>query len=116
MAGVPVEYGPWNRIYDLFRRCSGTAPGSGSSPGSRADAKGVIAWDLRRELAGGHAVCEGSSDGKVWPSSAEMAAHELPGGIARLAPAPWDGPGSSTRVNGRAKPPDGAGQPVSVGA
>ncbi|MFE4537490.1 transposase [Streptomyces scopuliridis] len=31
---VPVEYGPWGRIYDLFRRWQRTASGTGSLPGS----------------------------------------------------------------------------------
>ncbi|GHI20504.1 hypothetical protein Shyd_18750 [Streptomyces hydrogenans] len=38
---VPVEYGPWGRVYDLFRRWQGTAPGTGSSPGSSP-------WPTRR--------------------------------------------------------------------
>ncbi|MDP5316324.1 transposase [Streptomyces poriferorum] len=33
---VPVECGPWGRVYDLFSAGgSGTAPGAASSPGFR---------------------------------------------------------------------------------
>ncbi|WP_370418042.1 transposase [Streptomyces sp. QH1-20] len=45
---VPVEYGPWGRIYDLFRRWqrNGTWHRVFSRPQSPADAKGAIVWDL----------------------------------------------------------------------
>ncbi|MET8168487.1 IS5 family transposase [Streptomyces sp. NPDC005329] len=45
---VPVEYGPWNRVYDLFRRWqrNGTWHRTPTLLQSRADAKGVITWDL----------------------------------------------------------------------
>ncbi|MGW9455254.1 IS5 family transposase [Streptomyces sp. R527F] len=45
---VPVEYGPWSRIYDLFRRCqrNGTWPRILTRLQSLADAKGEIVWDL----------------------------------------------------------------------
>lgn len=45
---VPVQYGPWGRIYDLFRRWQrdGTWHRVLTRLQSLADAKGVITWDL----------------------------------------------------------------------
>lgn len=45
---VPVEYDPWGRIYDLFRRWqrNGTWHRVFSRLQSLADAKGAIVWDL----------------------------------------------------------------------
>lgn len=45
---VPVEYGPWGRIYDLFRRWqrNGTWHRVFGRLQSLADAKGAIVWDL----------------------------------------------------------------------
>lgn len=45
---VPVEYGPWGRIYDLFRRWQrdGTWQRILTRLQSLADAKGLITWDL----------------------------------------------------------------------
>ncbi|MBW1595676.1 IS5 family transposase [Streptomyces sp. JJ38] len=45
---VPVEYGPWNRVYDLFRRWqrNGTWHRVLIRLQSQADAKGTIVWDL----------------------------------------------------------------------
>ncbi len=45
---VPVEYGPWSRIYDLFRRWqrNGTWQRILTRLQSLADAKGAIVWDL----------------------------------------------------------------------
>jgi transposase len=45
---VPAEYGPWGRIYDLFRRWqrNGTWHRVFSQLQSLADAKGAITWDL----------------------------------------------------------------------
>ncbi|MEU6015285.1 IS5 family transposase [Streptomyces sp. NPDC047515] len=45
---VPVEYGPWGRIYDLFRRWqrNGTWHQVLTRLQSLADAKGAITWDL----------------------------------------------------------------------
>ncbi|MEU9383034.1 IS5 family transposase [Streptomyces sp. NPDC048279] len=45
---VPVEYGPWSRIYDLFRRRqrNGTWQRVLTRLQSLADAKGAITWDL----------------------------------------------------------------------
>ncbi|MFD3954795.1 MULTISPECIES: IS5 family transposase [Streptomyces] len=39
---IPVEYGPWNRVYDLFRRWQRIL----TRLQSLADAKGAIVWDL----------------------------------------------------------------------
>ncbi|GAA2425964.1 hypothetical protein GCM10010421_11060 [Streptomyces glaucus] len=45
---IPVEYGPWNRVYDLFRRRqrNGTWHRILTRLQSLADAKGAITWDL----------------------------------------------------------------------
>nr|WP_251073538.1 IS5 family transposase [Streptomyces sp. ISL-111] len=45
---VPVEYGPWGRIYDLFRRWQrdGTRHRVLTRLQFLADAKGAITWDL----------------------------------------------------------------------
>ncbi|WP_411138034.1 IS5 family transposase [Streptomyces sp. C10] len=45
---VPVEYGPWGRIYDLFRRWqrNGTWHRILSQLQSEADSRGSITWDL----------------------------------------------------------------------
>ncbi|MFE7246186.1 transposase [Streptomyces sp. NPDC057580] len=45
---VPVEYGPWGRVYDLFRRWqrNGIWQRILTRLQSLADAKGVITWDL----------------------------------------------------------------------
>ncbi|MFJ8770343.1 IS5 family transposase [Streptomyces clavifer] len=45
---VPVEYGPWGRVYDLFRRWqrNGTWHRILSRLESLADAKGAVVWDL----------------------------------------------------------------------
>ncbi|MFE6937964.1 IS5 family transposase [Streptomyces chartreusis] len=47
-ADVPVEYGPWGRVYDLFRRWqrNGTWQQILTRLQSLADAKGAITWDL----------------------------------------------------------------------
>ncbi|MXG28435.1 IS5 family transposase [Streptomyces sp. YIM 132580] len=45
---VPVDYGPWSRVYDLFRRWQrdGTWQRMLTQLHSLAEAKGVIPWDL----------------------------------------------------------------------
>ncbi|WP_371100090.1 IS5 family transposase [Streptomyces sp. PU_AKi4] len=45
---VPAEYGPWNRVYDLFRRWqrNGTSHRILTRLQSLADADGEITWDL----------------------------------------------------------------------
>ncbi|MFD6660542.1 IS5 family transposase [Streptomyces parvus] len=45
---VPVGYGPWSRVYDLFRRWqrNGTWHRTLTRLQSLADAKGAILWDL----------------------------------------------------------------------
>ncbi|MFF5968750.1 IS5 family transposase [Streptomyces collinus] len=45
---VPVEYGPWGRIYDLFRRWQrdGTLHRVLTRLQALADAQGAISWDL----------------------------------------------------------------------
>ncbi|MER5801311.1 IS5 family transposase [Streptomyces mirabilis] len=45
---VPIEYGPWGRVYDLFRRWQrdGTWHRVLTQLQSLADTKGAIVWDL----------------------------------------------------------------------
>ncbi|MEV0322652.1 transposase [Streptomyces sp. NPDC050659] len=45
---VPVEYGPWSRVYDLFRRWlrNGAWQRILTQLQSLADARGAIVWDL----------------------------------------------------------------------
>nr|WP_330285689.1 transposase [Streptomyces sp. NBC_00576] len=45
---VPVEYRPWGRVYDLFRRWqrNGTWQRILTQLQSLADAKGAVVWDL----------------------------------------------------------------------
>ncbi|MCQ8831675.1 IS5 family transposase [Streptomyces malaysiensis] len=45
---IPVEYGPWGRVYDLFRRWqrNGTWQRIFTELQARADAKGLITWDI----------------------------------------------------------------------
>src|SRR3954471_10019106 len=45
---VPVEYGPWGRVYDLFRRWqrNGTWHRILSRLQALAESKGAITWDL----------------------------------------------------------------------
>ncbi|XQE77694.1 IS5 family transposase [Streptomyces microflavus] len=45
---IPIEYGPWNRVYDLFRRWqrNGTWQRILTRLQSLADTKGAIVWDL----------------------------------------------------------------------
>jgi transposase len=47
VAGHPLEYGPWNRVYDLFRRWqrNGTWQRILTRLQSLAAAKGAIVWD-----------------------------------------------------------------------
>jgi transposase len=45
---VPTEYGPWGRVYDLFRRWQrdGTWQRIFAQLQARADAENLIAWDV----------------------------------------------------------------------
>ncbi|WUX68372.1 IS5 family transposase [Streptomyces sp. NBC_01429] len=45
---VPERYGPWDRVYDLFRRWQrdGTWAGILTQLQAEADAKGLITWDV----------------------------------------------------------------------
>ncbi|MFI8943987.1 transposase [Streptomyces syringium] len=61
---VPAEYGPWGRVYDLFRRWQRQRDGTWyrilSQLQSRADSQGSITWDLNVDStvcrAHGHAA------------------------------------------------------------
>ncbi len=45
---LPQQYGPWGRVYDLFRRWqrSGTWHHDFAALRTRADAKDLITWDI----------------------------------------------------------------------
>ncbi|MFD7631629.1 IS5 family transposase, partial [Streptomyces sp. NPDC059851] len=45
---VPERYGPWDRVYDLFRRWQrdGTWAGILTQLQAEADAKGLITWEV----------------------------------------------------------------------
>ncbi len=45
---MPAEYGPWGRVYDLFRRWqrNGTWHRIFTALQTRADAKDLITWDI----------------------------------------------------------------------
>ncbi|OKI16936.1 transposase [Nocardiopsis sp. TSRI0078] len=46
--GLPAEYGPWGRVYDLFRRWQrdGTWQRLFTALQARADANHLITWDI----------------------------------------------------------------------
>ncbi|MFI1769234.1 transposase [Streptomyces sp. NPDC020800] len=48
MRDLPAEYGPWSRVYDLFRRWQrdGTWRRIFTALQARADAKQLITWDI----------------------------------------------------------------------
>ena len=48
VAGRPDRYGPWPSVYDLFRRWqrNGTWRKIGTALQARADAAGLITWDV----------------------------------------------------------------------
>jgi transposase len=45
---VPERYGPWDRVYDLFRRWqrNGTWARIATQLQAQADAKGLITWEV----------------------------------------------------------------------
>ncbi|MEY9988600.1 transposase [Streptomyces sp. V4I8] len=49
---VPERYGPWDRVYDVFRRWQryGTWARILTQLQAEADAKGLITWDVKRRL------------------------------------------------------------------
>ncbi|MCX4398670.1 MULTISPECIES: IS5 family transposase [unclassified Streptomyces] len=73
---VPVEYGPWSRIYDLFRRWqrNGTWQRIITRLQSLADAKGAITWDLSVDST----VCRAHQHAAGARSHGDL---EPPGGI-----------------------------------
>ncbi|MFJ8146649.1 IS5 family transposase [Streptomyces sp. NPDC096048] len=75
---VPVEYGPWNRVYDLFRRWqrNGTWHRILTQLQSLADAKGAITWDLSVDSA----VCRAHQHGAGVRKRGDSQ-KEPPGGI-----------------------------------
>ncbi|MFD7716479.1 transposase [Streptomyces sp. NPDC059814] len=95
---VPPEYGPWGRIYDLFRRWqrNGTWHRVFSRLQSLADAKGAITWDV-------------SVDSTVWrahqcvlPIRSGCDATACSGSRRRRCPrVSYDQPASNRRVSPR---------------
>lgn len=75
---VPAEYGPWSRVYDLFRRWqrNGTRQRILTRLQSMADAKGAITWDL----SVGSTVCRAHQHAAGARSHGELQ-KEPPGGI-----------------------------------
>ena len=75
---VPVEYGPWSRIHDLFRRWqrNGTWHRILTRLQSLADAKGAIAWDLSVDST----VCRAHQHAAGARKQGDL---EPPGGIFR---------------------------------
>ncbi|MGW5097284.1 IS5 family transposase [Streptomyces nodosus] len=75
---VPVEYGPWSRIYDLFRRWQRNGTWHQVLPRlqSLADAKGAITWDLNVDST----VCRAHQHAAGARRQGEIQ-KELPGGM-----------------------------------
>nr|WP_107093608.1 IS5 family transposase [Streptomyces sp. XY332] len=75
---VPERYGPWGRVYDLFRRWQrdGTWQRLFTELQARADAKGLITWDLNVDstVCRAHQHAAGARKGDLQKES--------PGGIA----------------------------------
>ncbi|MET8331773.1 IS5 family transposase [Streptomyces sp. NPDC005181] len=76
---VPAEYGPWGRVYDLFRRWQrdGSWHRILSRLQSRADAEGGIMWDLNVDST----VCRAHQHAAGARKQGELQ-KEPPGGIA----------------------------------
>ncbi|MET9952408.1 IS5 family transposase [Streptomyces sp. NPDC006339] len=75
---VPVEYGPWSRVYDLFRRWqrNGTWQRILTRLQSLADAKGAITWDLSVDST----VCRAHQDAAGARKRGDLQ-KEPPGGV-----------------------------------
>ncbi|WP_420715177.1 IS5 family transposase [Streptomyces sp. XY332] len=76
---VPERYGPWGRVYDLFRRWQrdGTWQRLFTELQARADAKGLITWDLNVDstVCRAHQHAAGARERGICKK-------ESPGGIA----------------------------------
>ncbi|MGW6818484.1 IS5 family transposase [Streptomyces sp. NPDC055005] len=76
---VPERYGPWERVYDLFRRWQrdGTWARFVTQLQAQADAKGLIAWDVNIDST----VCRAHQHA-AGASKKGICKLERPGGIA----------------------------------
>ncbi|ALO05875.1 Transposase IS4 family protein [Streptomyces venezuelae] len=103
---MPVEYGPWNRGYDLFRRWQRNSPWHRilTRIQSLADAKGAIVWDLSVNST----VCRADQHAAGARKQGDLQ-KEPPGGIfTEPVITDWDGraagsPPSSTWLSSRAR-------------
>ncbi|MFJ8636359.1 transposase [Streptomyces sp. NPDC093568] len=96
---MPAEYGPWGRVYDLFRRWQrdGNWHRIFTASQARADANERITWDLnpdstivRAHQHGAGAGEEGSPNRNrlaVWPASRRTTGQEAPAAV--LPPSCW---------------------------
>ncbi|MFE0379241.1 IS5 family transposase [Streptomyces inhibens] len=66
---MPAEYGPWGRVYDLFRRWQrdGTWHRIFTALQARADAKELITWDLNVDptIVRAHQHAAGARNGRI---------------------------------------------------
>lgn len=108
---VPVEYGPWNRIYDSFRRWqwNGTWQRILTQLQSLADARGEIVWDLSIDST----VCRAHQHAAGAHKRGDLQ-KEPPGGVVHRA---WRSrPGKvSRRVHHQVAPGGRAGSEAHVG-
>lgn len=118
---VPVEYGPWGRIYDLFRRWQrdGTWHQVLTRLQALADAKGGIVWDLSIEST----VCRAHqhADGARKQGELQKEPRESPGRVFDDPESTGWGvraagsPPSCTWLSGRVRSHDDRGDGRAVG-
>lgn len=74
---VPAEYGPWGRVYDLFRRWQrdGTWHQIFTALQTRADAKDLITWDINVDstIVRAHQHAAGARKGGTFRRSRQAA-------------------------------------------
>ncbi|GAA2788439.1 hypothetical protein GCM10010470_23810 [Saccharopolyspora taberi] len=79
MAGLPQEYGPWGRVYDLFRRwqCNGTWQRIFTALEAQADAKDLITWDINGDstIVRAHQHAAGTRKGEPPEGAARRRRH-----------------------------------------
>ncbi|MFF4647836.1 transposase [Streptomyces sp. NPDC001389] len=75
---VPERYGPWDRVYDLFRRWQrdGTWARILTRLQAEADAKGLITWDVNVDSTVGRAHQHAAGAVKIGVGRARGAAGE----------------------------------------
>lgn len=105
---VPAEYGPWGRVYDLFRRWQrdGTWQRMLTQLRSLADVKGEITWDLSVDstVYRAHQHAAGAASRVACRRSHQAACSSSPAAMD------WDGraagsPPSCTSPSSRARSP-----------